>query len=1178
MRFLELDLIAFGPFEQTVLNLANGDHGLHVVHGLNEAGKSSALRAIHAVLFGIPSRRTDNFRHDNKKLRIGACLQNSAAEQISVVRRKGNKETLLNPDHSQGGAFPDSVLDPFLSGTDTDSFQRVFGIGHEELRRGGDELKSLRGLVGESLYDASLGGTGLSNVIDRLNTEAADLFTKRNSRIKGAKKEYTATVKQKRDAETSAAGWKKLQKELTGAQERLESIRDDLRRLREEQSRLKRIRQSLRWVSERSQLLEELAGQSDVRILPESYSAKDRNDCQRDLRHVREQIASLTERLDGESGVRSQLQAIQLADGLIDNETVIEDLKQHLGAHLKAARDRTHELLPERNQLRGRAEQIVRDLQLEVTWEAVSRFRIPSDRRVAISNLASMAKTVRDKPRELAEKQSECEAELTKNRAALDELNSPVDVSAVSQHLAHGRKHGDLDSSLAASQQDVETFRIEAERSLNKLDLWSGTLLDVAGLPIPLAETIDQFETRFADLSNEQKELRRLETGHRDELGQVRNDIETLRQSESVPSEEELSRVRNERDDSWSMVRGVWLDGESTTDTQDYSDDASLADAYEECVNQADLVADRLRREAERVTHLARLRGQGSLLEQRLSDVCDKLAICDNSIEDLYRDWKDAWQPLRINDPLSPREMRAWIARLENLRRMIGDIDESQRNAERVAETHATCCARLTESLTLIGVTPSSEESLELLLERAHDAVERESKIQQRRQELARDITRLTDALDRIAREQSGAVAALEEWQKDWRDAMQLIGCPADAPVEQVNQRLSSLDELFKCIDSLDECDGRIQGIDNDADAFRKQVKSLVDRLAPDLSELPAEEAAAELGSRLGRAREDKVRRDKLNDQIDDSQSQLENVRVKEGKLESQLRQFCETAGVNDEAELEPVERCSADVVDLRSRLSDVEEQLRHHGAGLSVDEIVAEADGHNADELDARISELDPRIEQLEADREEQAGRVREIQNQCDKVDGSTAASEADERAIGLLSQLQTDAEHFIRLRLAATILRQQIDSFRSRNQDPLLARASDLFSRMTCGEFRGIQVEYQDDDQPVIVGVRDRNDEHVHVEGMSDGTRDQLYLSLRLGYVEQRLSQSESMPFVVDDILVNFDDKRSLATLNVLIELSRLTQVIFFTHHNHLVELAESTSSSDEVFVHRLASHDPV
>jgi uncharacterized protein YhaN len=118
-------------------------------------------------------------------------------------------------------------------------------------------------------------------------------------------------------------------------------------------------------------------------------------------------------------------------------------------------------------------------------------------------------------------------------------------------------------------------------------------------------------------------------------------------------------------------------------------------------------------------------------------------------------------------------------------------------------------------------------------------------------------------------------------------------------------------------------------------------------------------------------------------------------------------------------------------------------------------------------------------------------------------------------------------------------------------------------MFARMTCGEFSGLRTEYTDQDRPVIVGVR-RDDTLVPVVAMSDGTRDQLYLALRLAYLERRLIQQEPLPLVADDLLINFDNDRALATLEVLAELSRQTQVILFTHHRHIVDMAEASMRS--------------
>ena len=104
-------------------------------------------------------------------------------------------------------------------------------------------------------------------------------------------------------------------------------------------------------------------------------------------------------------------------------------------------------------------------------------------------------------------------------------------------------------------------------------------------------------------------------------------------------------------------------------------------------------------------------------------------------------------------------------------------------------------------------------------------------------------------------------------------------------------------------------------------------------------------------------------------------------------------------------------------------------------------------------------------------------------------------------------------------------------------------------------------------DKGEPVLAGLR--NSTRVLVEGMSDGTCDQLYLALRLASLEAWLSHHEPIPLIVDDILMNFDDARSVATLQVLAELSQRTQVIFFTHHQHLVDLARQHLSSEELFI---------
>jgi uncharacterized protein YhaN len=72
-----------------------------------------------------------------------------------------------------------------------------------------------------------------------------------------------------------------------------------------------------------------------------------------------------------------------------------------------------------------------------------------------------------------------------------------------------------------------------------------------------------------------------------------------------------------------------------------------------------------------------------------------------------------------------------------------------------------------------------------------------------------------------------------------------------------------------------------------------------------------------------------------------------------------------------------------------------------------------------------------------------------------------------------------------------------------------------------------------------------------------LSGGTREQLLFSLRLALLEEQRSNGIHLPFILDDILVNFDETRVASAMETLIELSRQgTQTILLTCHARLAD----------------------
>jgi uncharacterized protein YhaN len=223
-------------------------------------------------------------------------------------------------------------------------------------------------------------------------------------------------------------------------------------------------------------------------------------------------------------------------------------------------------------------------------------------------------------------------------------------------------------------------------------------------------------------------------------------------------------------------------------------------------------------------------------------------------------------------------------------------------------------------------------------------------------------------------------------------------------------------------------------------------------------------------------------------------------------------------------------------------------------------------------DSLPGRIKELSNMIEdELEPSRTELAETKGREEKELELMDGSDHAAELADQANAILARIRSDAERYVEVKLAGKILRDQIERYRKENQGPLIKHASEHFSALTLGSFDGLMTDFNERDEPVLAGIRSGG-ERVYVEGMSSGTRDQLYLALRLASLEKYMESAEPMPFIVDDVLVDFDDARSLAALNALVELAEKTQVILFTHHSKVVE--QSKQLQGPVQVHELGT----
>jgi uncharacterized protein YhaN len=180
------------------------------------------------------------------------------------------------------------------------------------------------------------------------------------------------------------------------------------------------------------------------------------------------------------------------------------------------------------------------------------------------------------------------------------------------------------------------------------------------------------------------------------------------------------------------------------------------------------------------------------------------------------------------------------------------------------------------------------------------------------------------------------------------------------------------------------------------------------------------------------------------------------------------------------------------------------------------------------------------------------------------------TAALDADAAA----AEAKDLARRWMSLRAAQIVLARSVERYRKANEGPLLHRADEIFGTIVRNrlpdDFIGLEVDYYDPRKPTIIARR-RDGTSCPVTKMSTGTRDQLWLALRIAALERRARDVEPMPFLGDDLFDSSDRFRSAAMLAAVGELARHTQVLLFTHHAHIVETAERALGS-RVQVQRL------
>ena len=1149
MRIARLHL-RYGHLVDEVLEFPP-DRSLHIVLGANEAGKSTALEAVADGLFGFEHRTSRDFLHPADTLRVGLTLRGADGREASFTRRKGRRETL----HDDAGVpLPDTALAPFLGGVGRRRFEQVFGLNAEQLRAGGAAILLAEGEAGATILQAQTGLKGLREAVQRLDDEAKSLHGDGRGvrRISAAAKSVREARLLMADRSLSGPGFHAAQAALAALDGRRREIEAETQALRAEQGLRQRTRRTAPVRGALLQAGQELAALGQPPALPPDAAAQ--------LQATSTAIELAVRELARDQAVAAQVR--DALEGLAVDAAVLAEADAIVA--LAGDRSRIEEMR------RDRLDQVViAEQQQRAMDQAGARLGV-ADRGAALAARipTAVARRAADRlmtghagqsgARKLAlQTRDDAVLALAAAERACAGTVAPESGEALRDAIDAAKQEGRIDEALAKAAAADADAAAEAATAVAGLPLWSGTAEALAASPAPLdAEALRLAKALDAAQAALDAATRAL-AAHDQKLAETAAKLQGAAAAGALPTNEAVVAVRTRRDMAWRLVRRQHVEGgPPPTDPElaAVGAAASMPDALELLLREADDLADRRLSEAVRVAAWERLRETEARDRALRTGFIAAAEAAQAGMTDAEAAWRAAWAPAGVR-PLDPAAMRDWVGRRAAVLTAARTAGQARRTLEQERERHARVLTRLAALLPGVvaggSVALLQREAVRWLAAldaaaKAHGAALAEAAAAGVRRQAAEDALGAIDA-------------ALLAWRGPWREAAATLGLAADAPVEDGVEALALWTEIKSHADAWTAAADRIARMDGSLTAHDAGLAGLAGRLGAAVSD----GLAAGLAARLEAAQTARAERARLEAEQQGLAAAIGGHQQAIGRAEAGLASLRRLAGAVDDAALAAAMGRSAAHAALTAIVNERTAELHRLDDGKTAAELEQEAAEMDIDAIPGRLAAIEARLGELEAERIELGGKQADGRAAVQRMEAGQDVAGPAQAVQDLLAEIDEGAHRYMRLRLAHALLQGGIDRYRRSQQGPLLEKAGAFFEALTGGRYHRLELDEGDKGEPVIVAARP-DGTHCRAEHLSEGTRDQLFLALRLASIAIEAAGSEPLPLIADDLLVNFDDRRAAAALRVLADFGATTQVILFTHHDHLAAMADLSAAS--------------
>ncbi len=528
---------------------------------------------------------------------------------------------------------------------------------------------------------------------------------------------------------------------------------------------------------------------------------------------------------------------------------------------------------------------------------------------------------------------------------------------------------------------------------------------------------------------------------------------------------------------------------------------------------------------------------------------------------------RDAWQRWlrenRLPVNLSPDVARDVLAHVQSARELLQGLQEKR---ERIVKMQAAledyqAAIRRVAANSRIDDLPdepsAAVQELSELRDQQQHLRRRREEAQRRLEEQKQRTARASETLEAARQTLQIAHTQLDMAQQQWRALLTRHGLRETVTVEQIDPMLQAIRDAQKQGSELQRQQNKEATLAREMTRYRQDVAALLSRCGEaEPNEEPGRGDAVAgvqaLARRLQQAEQAQQRRDTLCQAQEQLQARIARLETQVGERQRARDQLLRAADTADEEAFRQKARDHAQRQALTAQIEDWETRLRLlAGSAPALDTLQQELQASSPESVQAEQQQQERAIEQLEQQRDEAVRESEQLRVRLEELERSEEISVLRIRHAADLAEFHHLAREWAALQITAHLIDRAREHYERERRPAVLKQAERYFSQFTAGRYREIHTAQ---DEPAIVAP---NGERKTLSQLSRGTSEQLYLSLRFGYVEEFVQQAEPLPLIFDDILVNFDAERAEAAARAIGELAQAQQIVLFTCHGRTARL---------------------